>query len=544
MKRLKKSMITLLALAMLLSMTLGGASAAVADSAAVDPFGKYDPPIEITAVKSLGSGSLDFPEGDSIDDNVWTRYYEEVLGIKVKFLWTTNEQQYDQKVNIAITANDLPDIMAVRNTQLKMMYENEQLMDMTEILPTYMAPFTAEVMNADGGAGLKSATFDGKLYAIPQVGSGLGSTKVLWVRTDWLEKLGLELPETVEDMLAISDAFTTKDPDGNGANDTYGLAVYKDLFDGGYAGLEGFFNAYGAYPNVWINTGDGLAYGSIQPEVKTALGVLQDLYKKGQLDPEFGVKDANKVNEDVGAGRFGMMFGDFWNAAWINSVKVEHPEMEWVPVAIPSNNGVPAKAQMPFGTSNYFAINANCKNPEALVKMLNLQLEKGYGETAEPTTFNITPEGYGPYAYTILSVEPAMKNFTAAEKVSAAVETGDTSKLNAEEKNYYDMSMLSLGGDHTNNNWHQLKMFGPKGSLTVMKNYWDNGNVMPNQFYGASTQTMTEKLSTLQKQQLTDFTAIILGESVDAFDTFVQTWGNLGGTQMTEEVNAWYAEQK
>ncbi|GHU67969.1 hypothetical protein FACS1894184_08870 [Clostridia bacterium] len=537
MKRTTKSLALLIALAVCLC----GVISVQAET--VDPFGKFDETVVVTAVKSLGAGTLDFPPGDSIDDNVWTRKYLDALNVQVKFLWTTNDQQYNQKVNIAITANDLPDVMSVNNTQLKMMHENEQLFDMTEVLPTYTAPFTWEVLNADGGAGLASATFDGKLYAVPAVGSGLGSAKVLWVRTDWLENLGLSIPTTVDEFMSVAEAFTFNDPDGNGENDTYGLAVYKDLFGTGYSCLEAFFNMHGAYPNIWVEKDGKLAFGSVQPEDKTALGALQDMYAKGLLDPEFGVKDANKVNEDVGAGRFGLMFGDFWNAAWINNVKVENPTMEWVPVAIPSNNGVPAKAQIPFGTSTYYAISANAKNPDAIVKMLNLQLEKGYGETAESTVYNITPEGYGPYAYTVIAVEPAMKNFTAAEKVTWAVENSDPSKLNDEELNYYEMSLLSLGGDHANNNWHQLKMFGPGGSLGVMKKYWDEGNVVPNAFYGVSTQTMTEKLSTLDKQQLTDFTKIILGAPLDDFDTFVSNWNKLGGEQMTAEVNEWYAQQ-
>ena len=536
MKRTSRFLALLAASALLLGCAAGAAEA-------VDPFGKYDTPVVVTAVKALGAGTLDFPPGDSIEDNVWIRKYAEALNVQVKWLWTTNDQQYSQKVNIAITANDLPDVMAVNNTQLKMMYENEQLYDMTEVLPTYTAPFTWETLNADGGAGLLSATFDGKLYAIPAVGSGLGSAKVLWIRTDWLEKLGLPAPTTSEEFLKVAEAFTFNDPDGNGANDTYGLAVYKDLFGTGYSCLEAFFNMYGAYPGIWIEKDGKLEHGSIQPEDKTALGILQDMYAKGLIDPEFGVKDANKVNEDVGAGRFGMMFGDFWNMAWINNVKVENPTMEWIPVAIPSGTGVPAKAQIPFGTSTYYAINANAKNPEAIVKLLNLQLEKSYGETAESTVYNITPEGYGPYAYTVISIEPAMKNFTAAEKVTWAIDNNDPSKLNDEEKNYYEMSLLSLAGDHSNNNWHQLKMFGPGGSLTVMKKYWDEGNVVPNAFYGVSTQTMTEKLSTLDKQQLTDFTKIILGAPLDDFDTFVANWNKLGGQQMTDEVNAWFAQQ-
>ena len=540
MKKIKKPL-AMLAAAILLAGMMFGATALASEA---DPFGKYETPIEITMVKNLGSGALEFPQGDSIESNVWTREFEEVLGIKSRFLWTTNEQQYTQKVNIAITSNELPDVMAISRTQMKMMYENGQLMDISEVLSKYAAPYTWEILNSDGGIGLKSATFDGKLYAIPQVSAGLMSAKVLWIRTDWLDKLDLKIPTTVDEFMAVADAFTNQDPDGNGVKDTFGLAFHKDLFDVGYACLEGFFNAYGAYPNIWVNTGDSLAYGSVLPEMKTALGALRDMYTKGLIDPEFGVKDSNKVNEDVGAGRFGMMFGDFWNAAWINSVKVANPTMECVPVAIPSLSGAPAKAQIPFGTITYYVVSANCKNPEAIVKMLNLKLEKSYGATAEPTVYGITPEGYGPYAYTVISLEPPMKNFTAAEKVTAAIETGDTSKLNDEEKNYYDMCMLSLNGDHTNNNWHQLKMFGPGGSLTVQKKYWDDGNIMRDAFYGASTQTMTEKLSTLQKQQLTDFTAIILGASLDDFDTFVSNWGNLGGTEMTQEVNAWFAEQK
>jgi putative aldouronate transport system substrate-binding protein len=535
--------------AMSASLFAGGQSNAPAigpAQSAPGPMGKYTPPIEVTAVKNLGAGNLLFPPGDSINNNVWTRYFEETLGIKVKYTWTINEQQYAQRVNIAITSNDIPDIMGVNNVQLKMMYENGQLMDMTKILDDYLAPFTREVLYQDNGDAIKSATFDGKIYAIPMTGFGLGSAYVLWVRTDWLDKLGLSIPTTTDELLAVADAFTNRDPDGNGVKDTYGLAIYKDLFDGGFACLEGFFNSYGAYPGIWVPSENGLVYGSTQPAAKTALGVLRDMFQRGLIDPEFGVKDAPKVAEDVMANKFGLMFGQFWNAAWINAAKVANPAMEWVPVAIPGpSRGVAAKAQIPFGTTGYAAISAKAKYPEAAVKLLNLDLEKKYGATAESTRFNITPEGFSPYAYTPLSIEPGMKNFEAAVAVTDAINRKDPSKLNEEQLNYYEMSMKSLAGDHDGNNWHQLKMFGPNGSLTVMLNYWNTGNVMADRFITVPTQTMTEKLSTLKKQILTDFTNIILGAQLDAsWNTFTRNFGTLGGTQMTNEVNDWYKTQQ
>ena len=502
-------------------------------------FEKYPETVTITSVKNLGGGTLEFPEGDSIDDNVWTRKFLEDLNVQVKYLWTTNEQQFGQKVNVAIASNDLPDVVLVTGSQLQLMYENGQLMDVTQVVEDNIAPFTREILYGDGGLAIKSATFGGKLYAIPNVGSGLLSAPVLWVRTDWLKKVGLELPKTMDEMRAVADAFTNQDPDGNGQKDTYGLVMYKDIFGGGFGNVEGLFNGFGAYPNIWIEKDGSLQHGSIQPEMKKALEFLQGMYKDGLLDPEFGVKDANKVAEDVSAGKLGMFYGSFWNAAWINDAKVANPDSEWMPIAVPTAGEEPATVQIPFGTTGYYAINPNAKHPEAIVRLLNLALEKMYGKTAEPTVYALTPEGYGPFQYPPIALEPPMKNFIAAQKVTEAINTGDTSKLNDEEKNYYDMSMLSLGGDHKNNNWHQLKMFGPDGSLSVIDKYFQDGHVVVNAFYGTSTDTMTQKMSTMGKQQLTDFTSIILGESADKFDAFVENWKKLGGDTITQEVNDW-----
>ncbi len=524
----------------------GTEQSAAEEEADADPFGRYDELVEITSVKNLGAG-IEFPEGDSLEDNVWTRYLEETLNIRVNWEWSTNTEQYAQKVNIAITSDDIPDVMQVSSSQMKMMYDNGQIMDITEVMDTYLAPYTEEVLNSDGGIAMQAATFDGKLYAIPKIGSPLMSAKVLWVRTDWLDNLGLELPETVGDMRNIAEAFTTQDPDGNGADDTYGLALYKDLYGSGFADLTGFFNAYNAYPGIWVDTGDEIVWGGIQPEVKDALAALHEMYEAGQIDPEFGVKDANKVNEDVSAGRIGMLFGDFWDMAWINDAKVADPTFEWVPVAIPSLDGsTPAKAQLSSSTTDFYVISADCEHPEAVVKMLNLQLEKSYGETAEPQTFNITPDGFGPYQYPAVAIEPPMKNFTAAQKVTAVINgEADVDTLNDEELNYYEMACKSLEGDHKDNNWHQLKMYGPGGSLDVIYDeYWTPGNVVNDAYYAAPTETMTEKLPTLDKQQLQDYTTIILEGNLDAFDEFVTNWNKLGGEEITQEINDWHASQE
>ena len=136
MKRTKK----MIAWATVLAMAVVPAATSRADEntdASENAFAKYDETVEISSVKNLGASGLDFPEGDSLEDNVWSRYLEETLNIKLNWLWSTNSEQYPQKVNIAITSDDIPDVMQVSASQLKMMYDNGQIMDITDAMKTW-----------------------------------------------------------------------------------------------------------------------------------------------------------------------------------------------------------------------------------------------------------------------------------------------------------------------------------------------------------------------------------------------------------------------
>ena len=486
---------------------------------------------------------VSFPEGDSLEDNIWTRLYQSDLGVELNYIWTSPVSQYDQKLNISITSGDLPDIFQVNATQLKQLADDGQLMDLTQVYEQTASAYTKDVMNQDGGNALLSATFDGKLMAVPKMSSGLGNSNVLWIRTDWLDALGMDAPKTMDDVLALARAFTSQDPDGNGQNDTYGLALNKDLW-GMFASLEGFFNGFGAYPNMWVETADGtLASGNIQPAMKDALVSLQALYQDGCIDPEFGVKDGFKVSEDVSRGKIGMMYGLFWNMGWLTDAKTADPDMEWKPYAIVGNGS--ALAQIPFPITTYYVVSAECENPEVLVQMMNLALEKCFGESAEPDKYNVDAQGNPIFEYPLVYSEPPMKNPDAQAAVSKALESGDISKLNAEEKGYYDQIVSYRDGTEENWAvcWGAEMMYGPEGSLAVLNEYMDQGNVYHNRYFGPSTATMTQSEGVLSQTQLQVFTEIIMGGDADKFDQYVTDWNALGGDVITTEVNQWNQER-
>ncbi|MEC0225742.1 extracellular solute-binding protein [Paenibacillus alba] len=512
-----------------------------------DPFGKYDPPIEVTAVRSIGA-SVKYNPGEDLDNNVWTKEFLNTLGIKIKYTWTAPDAQYQQKLNLSIASGEIADITAVNTTQLKQMEESGQLEDLTGLYEQYAAPFTKEIMNQDGGLALKSATFKGKMLALPYTAGSLGD--VLWIRMDWLKKLNLAEPKTMDDVLQISEAFFAKDPDGNGKNDTLGIAANKLIFED-MGSLKGFFNGYHAYPGAWIKNGSGkVVSGSIQPEIKPVLAKLRDLYKAGQIDKEFPVKDGGKAVESVIAGKYGIMFGSDWFPYYpFADGKTKDPNMEWKAFAIPSIDDKPAKVTVAFPVSKYFVVKKGAKHPEAAIKLLNLFCEKEWGKTADIEKYSVAKDGIELFKYSLVQTWPALKDIPDTYlALKDALETKDPKKLNAEQKAGYDKILDFMNGDSGINliNWATMRQKAPTdSSYAVEYNYKKENLLMVNAFYGAPTPTMKEKSSTLDKMTLEEFTKIIMGVvSVDDFDNFVTQWKKLGGDDITNEVNVWAETQK
>jgi len=513
------------------------------------PLTKYNESIKLTTGRIIYDSSWKFEEGKSIDNNFWYDIYKDELNIDVKNTWVVNGNDGGTaKINAAIASGDIPDLMRVDASQLKNLVEADMIEDLTDVYENYASDRTKAQMSSDGGYALKSATVNDRLYAIPETNSPYNSVPLLWIRTDWLEALSLPEPENLEQLIAVAKAFVEQDPDGNKANDTYGIAVSKDVISiGSPFGLEGFFNGYHAYPQIWIKNEQGeLVYGSIQPEVKEALASLADLYAKGLLDREFGVKDGGKVAESVAGGKIGILYGPQWTSNWpLQDLKNNQPDAEWKQIGILSADDSPAKAQVAFATNSYYVVKKGYAHPEAAIKLQNIILEKKYEEGSDPELFNRTIDGQPVEVWKYAAIFPGedpMKNITAHHHVMDAIQAGNSSALNPEEQIYYENIVKYNNGDNTG--WGLTKIFGENGSFaTIEKEYINQSREMPTQFFGAPTTTMSERQATLNQLEQEVFTKIILGqEPLDAFDTFVDQWNQIGGARITQEVNEWASE--
>ena len=125
--------------------------------------------------------------------------------------------------------------------------------------------------------------YKGKNYGIAQP-MNQAPMAMFW-RKDWLDKLGLEVPETLEEYEKVLTAFVEQDPDGNGKADTAGAA--ERIFGA-------VFGAFGLRCVTGVGAGSGFTveemqlgednvpfFPYIRPEAKEALTVLHNWYEKG-----------------------------------------------------------------------------------------------------------------------------------------------------------------------------------------------------------------------------------------------------------------------
>jgi putative aldouronate transport system substrate-binding protein len=435
---------------------------------------------------------------------------------------------------LSIASGDIPDFFKVSQLQLKKLVDAGLVMDLTNLYNNNVSDnakkFFTETKQID------SAKFDGKLMAIPFTDSPTNSSTYIWLRKDWLDKLKLPEPKTMQDVLKIAEAFSKQNP--GGADKTYGLAAQKLLYAQDF-GLTGFFNGYHAYPGTWIKDQSGnLAYGSIQLEMKTALKQLQDMYKVGQIDPEFGVKDSGKENELVAANKLGIAYGAFWLGSFplkLAAIKDNKTVQDWAVYPIASIDDKPAMTQVTLGVNSYYVISKNAKNPEAVFKILN--------SYAQPKRDPVYEKGIPGSDYywklnPVILYRPDL-NVISGSVLPAAVKNKDTSNLTTPDAlQLYEDSMNYLNGDGKNwNNWMKAK---EGGSLQYMYEYSVKNIYKQNEFYTVPTATMADKQSTLDAKEQEVFTKIITNQSpIDDFDKFVEDWKNLGGNAITKEVNDW-----
>lgn len=476
-----------------------------------------------------------YVDGDSIENNVITRFIKEKLNMEFDLSWQVDKGNYNTQLDLAIAGNtELPDLFIVGKSQMYTLAASGRITNMAPYFEQYATDNLKNILGFNNNEGLESATLLGGLYALPlpnDVGDG---ASMVFIRQDWLDELNLETPKTLTELLDVARAFIDNDMSGRG--NTIGIGLAQDL---GFT-FDVFCNAYGAYPDLWIEGEDGkLEYGSVQPEMRDALLTLQSAYKEGLFHKEFAAQDNTRLAQYVAQGRLGIFIGPFWyNNNYIISNMNADDDAQWVAVnnlALKEGDKVQSRAWNT--TYRWLAVNSECTNPEAAVKLLNLWYEIWQGQYSDwfwdlqmSETYNdIDLKNYAPVFF-----DPPLKNTQMGVLLREAYETGDTSKLNAEGLYGYSLMVNDVGS--AMNRSAMLTWYGS------FKNLHDTYETFKYNAYRGPEDTMFSAMDkTLNEMELSTFVKIIMGADISEFDKFVTNWYATGGQTLVDQVNTWAA---
>jgi putative aldouronate transport system substrate-binding protein len=514
---------------------------------AQDAFGKYDPPIEVTTIHTNNSSPQGFwfKDGDTIDNNIYTRTYEETLGIKYKFLWTSPSDQAKTKLNLTIASGDLPDVMSVDMENFEKLHQAGLIEDITQPLQDYATKYTKSFMSGELAIMLEPVTKNGRIYGIPNGFSYKDNGDMLWIRADWLRNVGLEAPTTLAELEKVMDAFVNQDPDKNGKKDSYAIAL------GGANGAgigNAYYNMFHVYPNLWLkNTKGELEHGMYGAEQRVkmtaALNKLKEYYNNGYLNKDFYTFDDNQVQQQLFTDKAGLVFGGLWDAWW---PLVQHLDVnknaEWIPIPIPTSDDKPAKTGVnAVSVNNVLVVKKGFAHPEAIVKMTNLY----HDLNNNPETIQIEKYGIDPadsnqiFNYYPMHVYDPSFNFTGYTQIIQALESGDGSKLSPAYKLFYDQ-VLDYEKNKTPGSFPSYKSYTKHGSMGVVDTYIKEKRIQMNEYTAAPTTTMVENGATIRTQFEETFLTVVTGQGNATLDSFLETYDSLLGVQATKEVNDWF----
>lgn len=505
------------------------------EKAETTPYGAYPELVTYTLAQISGANNSNLPEGDTYEDNAYTRYLRKMLNIQNDTVYMDTEERYSELVNILVKDQNLPDIMVVTDREiLKELVENDLVEDLTEVFEKCTSPRIKEMYESYGDALLNSGKFNGRLMAVPETVIDHGPN-LLWLRKDWMEELGLEEPETLEDAFEIIDAFVQNRMGTEDGETPVDLACDTNLVgttSSSYS-VDPVFDSFGANPQRWISQDGEIVYGSLTEETKEALDYLHKLYDRGILDRNFALRAPNNLRDLVVNGKCGAFFGLWWtpNNPLMESYE-KNSEADWEPYYL--QELADKNVYESFRDNKYVVVRKGYEHPEIVMKIISVLFDytryeaEDAREVNEYFALNVDPTARP----LVINVDYNEATYQVTENIEAALNGNyPEGNLTAIEQSYYQACSSYLSGnDYTAEDWAAYKSRISAVGLLVDKYYTPAVRSYLDDAGGEIPQS-------LRQFETSTFIQIIMGEKpVSYFETFVEQWYQQGGHELTQQI--------
>ncbi|WP_176086560.1 extracellular solute-binding protein [Martelella sp. HB161492] len=283
----------------------------------------------------------------------------------------SNSDNSDEALNLLLASGKMPDIVGMAGIKPQVdKYGPEGAFQPLNDLIDKDAPDIKAFL--DSHPDIKSAitSSDGNIYYIPYLPDGKYG-RGYFIRYDWLKKLGLDVPQNVDQLHDVLLAFRNDDPNGNGLKDEipYFATQFNELirlvtlWDGRSSGSDTQFDFY-------VKDGE-IHHGFVEEGYHVGMSNLAEWYKEGLIDPEIFTRGNNSREALLGQNLGGMTHDWFASTASYNdTLKDKIPGFDWEAMAPPASvSGVRMEEhrRIPVKPDGW-AIGYTNKHPEETMK--------------------------------------------------------------------------------------------------------------------------------------------------------------------------------
>lgn len=318
-------------------------------------------------------GNVPVNEG-TIENNRWTEWINENGPVDVTFVAIPRVNP-EEKLNVLYASGDAPDLVFEYSPAVKTpLYQQGMFMPISDMIEQYSTVYKARAEEFPSVLQVGSYD-DGQVYQFCRINNSIVGRGLL-IRTDWLENLNLEIPTTLDELKTVLKAFVDDDPDGNGVDDTYGIAI-----------------SYQAGPTVdemfaadeIIMTENGMEYG--WDRLATQLEFKKFLYENNIIDKEY-LTDTNgaRATQAFVTGKLGIYPGlnNLTRTTFINDFKnlrENVPEAKiayMLPVDVGYGNFIPTYGNPVQAVA---VVSSTAKDPASVMKYVDFLCTTEYSHT-------------------------------------------------------------------------------------------------------------------------------------------------------------------
>ncbi len=480
----------------------------------------FEKPVKFRVWDPLMSTAL--PIMQNYAESEFNKELQKRLNVTIEYIHPT-EGSAKEQFNLMLTSGDIPDFIVGTFGDYpggrQKAFDDGILVDIKNEIPKY-APDLAKIYETYPDLLMDVETEEGRQFGAPFL-KGDQSIYTFFggfMRKDWLNDLGLQVPETIDEMYTVLKTF--KEKKGATAPLTGSVSNIKNNY---------FTGAWGINQDHFIENGK-VVYGAIDPRFKDYTKTMVKWYKDGILDPEIATNNAKTIDAKFTSNQSGATLGNTGSGLgkYLPLMAKKDPKFDLVaaPYMVQKkgdfNPFMPKDG--PVVNNGAWNITSSCKNiPEALAFLNYGYTKEGsmlYNFGIEGVSYKME-NGYPKYTDLVTNNPNGQPIATMGQMYTRAFKDGPF----VQDKRYFEQYMALPQQQESLKVWTKYAEQATKAN----KNY--RGNLTPDE-----VSQITSKQNEINTYKDEMFLKWLMGkEDVDAtWDKYVEQIKKLGIEDITK----------